>query len=113
MASKHTKQFADAAAECIRTGETCLQHCLNLLAKGDTSLGECAQKVNQMLAVCRAVGTLADAGSSHLGSAASLCRDVCKDCEAACKPHVGHHPECAACAKACRNLIAAASRIIG
>lgn len=49
-----TDGLAKAAAECVRIGEECLQHCLVLLGQGDTSLADCSKTVQQMLAVCRA-----------------------------------------------------------
>ena len=100
--------FARAAAECVRTGEACLQHCLTLLSKGDTSLADCAQMVNQMLAVCRAVGPIADANGKYLRQTAQLCRDVCTDCERACRVHAEHHAICKECADDCVALVAAA-----
>ena len=93
--------LAAAAGQCLQAGDACLQHCLDLLAKGDTSLGECAQNVRQMLAVCTAVGPIAVAGSRHLRAMARLCLDVCTDCEQACRKHEGHHAACKRCAEAC------------
>jgi len=96
-----TDGLAKAAAECVRVGEECLQHCLVLLAQGDTSLGGCAKTAQQMLAVCRAAGPLVYADSKHLRAFAKLCADVCGDCETACRKHEGHHAICKACADAC------------
>lgn len=103
--------LAAAASECVRAGEACLQHCLDLLAKGDTSIAECAQTVNQMLAVCRAVGPLADAGGTHLPAMAQLCQAVCTDCAAACRKHADHHAICKTCMEACERTVAAAKAV--
>jgi Cys-rich four helix bundle protein (predicted Tat secretion target) len=103
--------LAAAAADCVRVGERCLQHCLDLLAAGDQSLGECAKSVNQMLAVCKAVGPLADAGSKHLAALARVCRDVCSDCERECRKHESHHDICKQCAEACARTVAEAQKI--
>lgn len=100
--------LARAATDCVRSGEACLQHCLQLLSTGDKTLGECAQMVNQMLAVCRAVGPLADAGGKYLRATAQLCRDVCADCERVCRQHAERHPICGTCADACAATAAAA-----
>ena len=105
--------LAKEAAECVRIGETCLQHCLDLLASGDTSLGECAKSVTQMLAICKAVGPMADAGSKHLPALARVCRDVCSDCETACRKHETHHAVCKQCAEACARTVAEAQKIAG
>lgn len=105
--------FARAAADCVRVGEECLQHCLTLLAGGDESLGDCAKSVQQMLGVCRAAGPLAYAGSKHLAAFARLCADVCGDCETACRKHEGHHAICKTCAEACAKTVAAAKKVAG
>jgi Cys-rich four helix bundle protein (predicted Tat secretion target) len=103
--------LARAAAECVRAGEECVQHCLDLLARGDTSLGECAKSVNQMLAVCRAAGPLAYADSKHLKTFAKLCADVCSECETACRKHESHHAVCKSCAEACARTVAEAKKV--
>jgi Cys-rich four helix bundle protein (predicted Tat secretion target) len=103
--------FAAAAAECVRVGEECLQHCLALLAGGDTMLGDCAKSVQQMLGVCRAAGPLVYAESKHLAAFAKLCAAVCADCEAACRKHESHHAVCKRCAEACAKTVAEAKRI--
>jgi Cys-rich four helix bundle protein (predicted Tat secretion target) len=103
--------FAAAAAECVRVGEECLQHCLALLARGDTALGDCAQSVQQMLGVCRAVGPLVYGESKHLGAFAKLCAAVCADCETACRKHESHHAVCKRCAEACAKTVAEARKI--
>ncbi len=103
------EELARLTAECTRVGLICMQHCLNLLAKGDTSMAACAQTVNEMLAVCKGTEVLALAGSAHLSQAAALCKAVCETCEAACKVHAGHHAECGNCAAACRATIDAAA----
>lgn len=101
--------FASIVAECSRVGQICMQHCLSLLASGDTSMAACAKTVHEMLAVCSGTEVLALAGSSHLAQAAALCKAVCESCEAACKVHAGHHRECGDCASACRATIDAAA----
>ena len=85
-----------------------MQHCLDALAKGDKSLGECAQMVNQMLAVCRAVGPIVDANGRFVRPMAQLCAEVCADCEQACRKHAQHHAICAQCADACAATVKAA-----
>ena len=101
-------ELASELGSCIQAGEACMNHCLQLLAKGDASLGPCSKRVREMLAVCRAVQTLVASESSHLATAAALCASVCEDCRAECEKHAHHHAECEACAKACERVIAAA-----
>jgi len=104
--------LAAAAAGCVEAGNACLQHCLDLLAKGDTSLAECSQAVRQMLAICGAVGPVADARSKYLKPLARLCLDVCTDCEQACRKHEAHHAACKRCAEACAKTIDAARHFV-
>jgi len=92
-----------AVNQCLLDAEVCLAHCLRLLGDGNTSMADCAKSVQQMLAVCGAVPPLAAADAPRLRALLSVCAAVCEDCEAACKPHVKHHAECAACAASCRR----------
>lgn len=110
-ADDKAQALARAASGCVRAGEACLQHCLDLLASGDKSLGDCAKMVTQMLAVCRAVGPIADAGGRHLPAMAQLCQAVCTDCEKVCREHASHHEVCKACADACQTTAAAAKAL--
>ncbi len=103
--------FAAASADCTEKGQACLQHCIALLSKGDTSMAACAAAVHEMLAICNGVSVLAVANSRHLEAGAALCRAVCSDCEAACKPHVAHHATCKACAEACAAMIVEADKL--
>ncbi|MEM7433833.1 MAG: Csp1 family four helix bundle copper storage protein [Myxococcota bacterium] len=100
-----------ALGACVAAGEACLTHCLRRLSTGDSSLGACAMRVREMLAICPAVETLALSESSHLPRAAALCVEVCESCRAECAKHAGHHAECRACEEACRAVIAAATPI--
>jgi hypothetical protein len=76
-------------------------------------MAECAGKVRVMLAICRAVESLATTGSPHLAALARICADACAECAAACAPHAGHHAECAACERACRAMADAARAVAG
>lgn len=106
-------EVMEAISECLRDGEVCLAQCLRLLGKGNTSMADCSKNVNQMLAVCGAVPTLAAADAPRLRELLAVCAVVCEDCEAACKPHVDHHPECAACAASCKRCAAACRAMLG
>ena len=96
-----------AISECLRDGEVCMAQCLRLLGKGNTSMADCSKNVYQMLAICGAVPPVAAADASRLRELLAVCANVCDDCEAACQPHVKHHPECAACAASCKRCAAA------
>ncbi len=101
-----------AVSDCLRDGEVCLAQCLRLLGTGNPAMAECSKNVNSMLSVCGAVPTLAAADSPHLRSLLQVCAAICDDCEAACRPHAGHHPECAACADSCLRCSAACRALL-
>lgn len=44
--------LASAAADCVRTGEICVDHCLALFAQGDKSTAACARSVTQLTSIC-------------------------------------------------------------
>jgi len=100
-----------ATLDCIRTGEACLDHCLSFFKKGDTSMAECADSVNQMLAMCTAMQKLASHNSKYAAEMAMTCVRVCKDCELACNKHAKKHEVCRACADACKDCIRACKQI--
>ncbi|MBF0609946.1 MAG: four-helix bundle copper-binding protein [Magnetococcales bacterium] len=94
--------LVQSAANCLVTGQVCLQHCMMLLSMGDTSLVECAKSVSDMLAVCTALQQLAVAKSPHLAAMAKVAADVCDACEKECRKHEAKHLQCKACADACK-----------
>lgn len=96
----------DAAQECLRAGEACLDHCIRTLSTGDKSMAECAGTVRAMLPMCRALVDLNRLGSAHLKALAAVCAKVCRDCEKACEKHAHHHAECKACMESCQKCAA-------
>jgi Cys-rich four helix bundle protein (predicted Tat secretion target) len=100
----------DSGTECVRLGEICLDHCLRTIAGGDTSLARCAESVTEMLAMCRALVTMAAQGSARLKDVARVCGQVCRDCEAACKVHAAHHEVCRRCMESCQACATACEK---
>jgi Cys-rich four helix bundle protein (predicted Tat secretion target) len=100
----------ELASACVQTGEECQAHCSQQFAAGDTSLAECGRSVTMMLAMCRALVTAAAERSARLKEIARVCGQVCRDCEAACKPHAGHHDICRRCMEACRACASACEK---
>lgn len=96
----------DAALECIKAGEACLDHCVRTLSTGDKSMAECAGTVRAMLPLCHAIADLTRLNSAHLKALAAVCAKACRDCEAACKKHQNHHAECKACMESCQKCAA-------
>ena len=101
----------DAASHCVSTGELCLDHCHEVLATGDKSLGECAKSVNELIAVCTALRSLSAQESKFLPKYAKLTMEVCKSCEAECRKVEKNHPVCKDCADSCTACAKECDRI--
>jgi Cys-rich four helix bundle protein (predicted Tat secretion target) len=104
-ASGNYKALIGASADCVVQGQACLAHCLVLLADGDKSMGPCAKSVNQMLAVCGALQSLAAQQSALVPALAKTALRACEECEKECRVHEKHHATCKACMEACANCI--------
>ena len=105
--TKHSAQIPDlldAVNNCLDKGQRCIAHCLVSFKEGDISLADCAAKVHEMEAICRAYSYLLSANSSYVKAYAGICEKACKDCEAECLKHK-EHIECKACADACSNVV--------
>ncbi len=102
--------LVDAAADCLKRGEACQQHCLQMLTSGDTSMGACGMAVRDMLASVRALLTLAAAGSSHTKLVAAACATICKDCETECRKHPTMSV-CKECGDACARMQAEIAKL--
>jgi Cys-rich four helix bundle protein (predicted Tat secretion target) len=93
--------LAQSASRCIQSGEECVQHCLEQLAKGATEMAGCARSVHEMLAGCGAIQQLANLESKHLARLAKGVAEICRACESECRKHEAMHAVCKACAEAC------------
>ncbi len=111
-AANKQQAVIDSALDCVKTGEACLDHCIELFKGGDTSVAECADTVNEMLAMCTALSRMASYRSHHLKDLARVCLEVCKDCEKECRKHADKHAECKACADSCKQCIKECKKII-
>jgi Cys-rich four helix bundle protein (predicted Tat secretion target) len=97
----------DEASDCVRIGEVCLDHCFRILATGDESIAECGRSVNEMVAVSRALETLAAAESPRLPAMARAAVATYEHCQAECKKHAPKHDICRKCGDACAVIIKA------
>ena len=105
--SKHSAQLPDvlnAANNCIDKGRRCISHCLVSFQEGDIKLANCASKVHEMQAICSAFAYLLTANSKYIKQYASVCAEVCQDCEKECRKHE-EHVECKNCAEACAEIV--------
>ena len=103
------KALVGTASDCVSKGEICLSHCLEMLGSGDKSMAACSKSVNEMLAVCGALLSLAAQGAPALSKLASVALDVCKRCEVECRKHA--HAPCTACAVACAACAAECKKV--
>jgi Cys-rich four helix bundle protein (predicted Tat secretion target) len=93
----------DSALHCVKTGDLCQAHCFDLLAKGDTSIADCARSVESLRAVCGTLAVLAAQNSPLLPHYASVAKEACDSCEKECRKHSDKHAVCRACAEACAS----------
>jgi Cys-rich four helix bundle protein (predicted Tat secretion target) len=110
--NKKRQALVKAAIDCTTKGDACLSHCMETFVQGDTTMGECADAVQQMLPVCRAMSQLGAYDSKHLGDLARACIGVCTDCEKVCREHAEHQKECKDCADACAALIEECKKLV-
>ena len=103
-----TGKFADLAHEaqhCVMTGNACMSHCIADLRSGSLELTDCLLRVEELIAVCRAMASIAALGSEHVRAMAAVTKEVCITCEAECRKFADKHDECGACADACLACI--------
>jgi Cys-rich four helix bundle protein (predicted Tat secretion target) len=103
-AAKH-QALIDKALHCVNTGEVCLNHCIALMTKGDTSIKECVRTVSVLLPMCVTLAKLSALDASRLKEFAKVCREVCADCEKEYNKHKDHHAVCKACAESCAACV--------
>ncbi len=101
----------EATNDCVVKGQQCAAHCLVAFREGDTTLADCASKVNEMLPICKAFSYQLAANSKYVKALSAVCRQACKDCEAECRKHDDKHVECKECGDACQQLVAAIDRL--
>ena len=110
MAMRNAALIA-ASADCVKTGEACLAHCIYLMGNGDKSMAACAQSVNELLATCTALMKLAGQDSRYVPALAKVAAEVCANCEKECRNHADHHAECKACAESCASCVKECKRV--
>lgn len=100
-----------AASNCVSTGEICMNHCHEVSVKGDNSLAQCAKSVDELIAACAALRSLAAQNSSFVPKYAKLTSEVCKSSEVECRKFEKNHIECKTCADACAACIAECAKV--
>ena len=102
--SRHEPLIA-SALDCIKAAQLCREHCIAVIKTGDTMLIDCLDIVNDTIVACEALVSLAASDSKHLGEFASVCMNICRDCETECELHKDMHQECKNCMLSCRSCI--------
>jgi Cys-rich four helix bundle protein (predicted Tat secretion target) len=97
----------DAVNGCVVKAQQCAAHCLVAFQEGDTTLADCARKVNEMLPICKAFSYQLAGNSPYVKALSAVCRQACEDCEKECRVHEDKHVECKECADACAQVLAA------
>jgi len=101
-----------ATADCAAKGQSCVAHCLVLLADGDKAMARCAQSVNQTIALCNALESLAAQQSALVPALAKVTLEACEQCEKECRKHL-QHAQCKACAESCVACIKECKAVLG
>ena len=96
----------DAVNDCVVKAQQCVAHCLVAFQEGDTTLADCARKVNEMLPICKAFSYQLAGNSPYVKALSKVCEQACKDCEKECRKHEDKHVECRECADACKQVVA-------
>lgn len=103
-------KIVETSLDCVKTGDACIRHCVELLGGGNTALKECLQTALDMTAVCRSMAQLASQATAQtktLRAYVAACAQYCRDCAAACKKHAEHHAACKACLESCNRCVEA------
>lgn len=110
-ASRHT-ELVDSALDCIKTAQYCRDHCIELIRTGDTTLIDCLDIVTDTISMCETLVQFSVSNNRHLQSFAKVCIEVCKDCEKECRLHKDKHKECKACMESCIACIEQLEKLI-
>lgn len=109
--SKINKALVNIANECAQHGDECIDHCIELFKSGDTSVAKCAETVNEMIVMCRALAKMGTYQSEQLVAIAKICIDVCQVCADECGKHT-KHAQCKACEQSCLECIEECKKIV-
>lgn len=102
----------DSALHCMKTGQACLSHCMTEFKDGNVKMANCASSVQEMLAMCGTLSSMASMESKHLSKVAAACIDVCDACIEECDKHAKKHDTCKECRDACKDCVKEMKKII-
>ena len=101
------QDLINATSDCSAKAQVCLAHCVVLMGEGDKAMAGCAQAVNQTIALCNALQSLAAQESSLVPALAKVTLEACQACEKECRKHADKHVQCKDCAESCVACIKA------
>jgi len=90
---------------CLQDGRECLDHCIELVKRGDTNIAGCMDTVTEMLSVCQTLVDLASYNSRRMKEYAAVCIGFCEDCIYECKKHADRHEACRRCLESCERCM--------
>jgi len=102
----------DASLHCVKQGNLCQDHCIDLIKGGDQTMIDCLNTVTEMLPMCETLSKLASLKSDLLPKFANVCIDACVACEKECRKHADMHVECKNCAESCAACIVECKKLI-
>lgn len=102
----------EATTHCVKSGDACLAHCIELVKMNDTSIAGCLASVTDMLPMCTAISKLAANQSDFTVDLAKICISVCEACEKECRKHEKKHEACRNCAESCAACIKECKKIV-
>lgn len=102
MGTKKYQALIDAALNCVKASEACIDHCLDAFKEGDKSLAACMETSMEASTACVMLAKYGAWESSHLKELAALCKKVCESCAKECEVHAKKHQTCKDCMDACQ-----------
>ena len=114
ISKEKLQKITDTTFDCLKKGEACYGHCLEMLKKGDTSMKECHSTLSNMMAACTAMSKISSYDSAKpdaIRKLAAVCASLCRDCSDSCKVHAEHHAVCKTCMEACNKCASACDDI--
>jgi Cys-rich four helix bundle protein (predicted Tat secretion target) len=97
------KAVEESSEACVASGEDCLRHSMGMWAMKDTTMAACTNAIIQLVAVCRALHTLAAMNSSFTPDFAKNAATMCDAAAKECQPFYSKYLECKVCADSCRK----------
>ena len=103
MGTKKYQALIDAALNCVKASEACIDHCMDAFKEGDKSLAACMETSMEASAACVMLAKFSSWESKHLKNVAATCKQICEACAKECEVHAKKHQTCKECMEACQD----------